>query len=110
MRTVKKGNSFFSTYFILFYFAVSTETLERESRNASLLGLSAIENNNTGAAEHKRSKPASKKENFQNWLSEDSSNNIFKDEPNQCANQWLAYSSVTVYIAVVAIYLFQISV
>lgn len=87
MRTVKKGNSFFSTFFILFYFAVSTETLERESRNASLLGLSAIENVNIGAAEHKRSKPASKKENFQNWLSEDSSNNIFKDEPNQCANQ-----------------------
>jgi len=28
-----------------------------------------------------------KKENVENWLSADAANNMFKDKPDQCANQ-----------------------
>ncbi|PFX14451.1 hypothetical protein AWC38_SpisGene21385 [Stylophora pistillata] len=38
------------------------------------------------AAKRKRVKPEPK-ENFQNWLSGDGANYMFKDEPNECANQ-----------------------
>ena len=63
--------------------AVSTEALERESRNPSVLGKLSIDNKSMTAAERKRVKPKTK-ENLQNWLSEDAAKNMFQDEPNQC--------------------------
>ena len=76
-----------NTYFTDFFpFVVPTEMLEKESRNVSILSLSSTDNIGLPAAEHKRVKPEPK-ENFQNWLSEDASKNMFQDEPNQCANQ-----------------------
>lgn len=74
-------------YFVVFL--VPTETLERESKNSSILGLSTVENVSlpVPTAERKRIKPEAKKENFQNWLSADAADNMFKEEPNQCANQ-----------------------
>lgn len=65
---------------------VSTEALERQSRNSSVLSELSTCSEAPPAVERKRVKPEPK-ENFQNWLSGDAANNMFKDEPNQCANQ-----------------------
>ena len=69
-------------------FAVSTEALEREARNPSVLGELSTDNQSMSATERtrKRVKPEPN-ENFQNWLSEDAAKNMIQDEPNQCANQ-----------------------
>ncbi|CAH3159397.1 unnamed protein product [Pocillopora meandrina] len=65
---------------------VSTEALERQSRNSSVLSELSTCSEAPPTVERKRLKPEPK-ENFQNWLSGDAANNMFKDEPNQCANQ-----------------------
>ncbi|RMX52590.1 hypothetical protein pdam_00019388, partial [Pocillopora damicornis] len=65
---------------------VSTEALERQSRNSSSLSELSTCSEVPPAVERKRVKPEPE-ENFQNWLSGDAANNMFKDEPNQCANQ-----------------------
>lgn len=64
----------------------STEALERQCRSSSVLGELSTCSEALPAVERKRVKPEPK-ENFQNWLSGDAANNMFKDEPNQCANQ-----------------------
>ncbi|PFX13644.1 hypothetical protein AWC38_SpisGene22259 [Stylophora pistillata] len=64
----------------------STEALERQCRSSSVLGELSTCSEALPAVERKRVKPEPKN-NFQNWLSGDAANNMFKDEPNQCANQ-----------------------
>ena len=51
------------------------------------LGLSTVGNVDMPSTECERGQSDSTKENFQNWLSGDAANNLFKDDPDQCINQ-----------------------
>ncbi|XP_067024413.1 uncharacterized protein [Acropora muricata] len=51
------------------------------------LGLSTVGNVDIPSTECERGQSDSTKENFQNWLSGDAANDLFKDDPDQCINQ-----------------------
>ena len=62
---------------LLSLFAASTEALERQCRSSSVLGELSTCSEALPAVERKRVKPEPNV-NFQNWLSGDAANNMFK--------------------------------